>query len=321
MFYGTSRKPTGIKDLDRVFGSERHERLQLGRASVTIPKDHRVGELEIPKWWKLEFREDPRKHVVLQSVTEESADKFYSELRTTVQGSSTKGLLLFVHGFNVAFEDAIKRTAQIAYDVQFNGAPVLYSWPSQGRLSPLAYTADEEAARWAVGGLKEFLTNLATSSGARRIHLLAHSMGNRVLTDAIRELRATLPKERIQNIVLTAPDIDVSVLVRDIAPALTSTSRRVTLYASANDEALAFSRQVHNIPRAGDGGESLVVQQGIDTIDVSLVDTTLIGHSYYGENRSVISDLFNLLRGRSPNERCCLLVKSKQGLPYWQFTP
>ena len=43
--------------------------------------------------------------------------------------------------------------------------------------------------------------------------------------------------------------------------------------------------------RAGDSGDDITLFKGIDTIDVSSVDTNLIGHFYYGDNRSVLSEL------------------------------
>ena len=46
---------------------------------------------------------------------------------------------------------------------------------------------------------------------------------------------------------------------------------------------------------------------GIDSIDVTAVDSNLIGHFYCGDNRSVISDLFLLLtQGLRPSSRPAL---------------
>jgi esterase/lipase superfamily enzyme len=49
-----------------------------------------------------------------------------------------------VHGFNVSFENALRRTAQIAYDLDFDGAPFLFSWPSRDSL--LSYASDWQSA-------------------------------------------------------------------------------------------------------------------------------------------------------------------------------
>ncbi len=37
-----------------------------------------------------------------------------------------------MHGYNTSFDNALYRTAQIAYDLDFDGATFLYSWPSGG---------------------------------------------------------------------------------------------------------------------------------------------------------------------------------------------
>ena len=117
------------------------------------------------------------------------------------------------------------------------------------------------------------------------------------------------------------PDIDADTFVRDIAPAILPASARVTLYASSNDKALAFSKTVHGYPRAGESGDGLVLINGIDTIDVSAVDTNFVGHFYYGDNRSVLSDLFNLIQGQEAGKRFGLRPRTKNERPYFVFQP
>jgi esterase/lipase superfamily enzyme len=121
-------------------------------------------------------------------------------------------------------------------------------------------------------------------------------------------------------VVLTAPDIDAEVFINDIAPAVVKTARRVTLYASSNDEALIISKKVHGYPRAGDSGSQLVVVPGIDTVDVSAVDTSLLGHNYYGDNSSVLTDIFELLNDSKPADQRQWLRAERSGLlKYWVF--
>ena len=224
-----------------MYGGDRGE-LELGTCEVSIPKDHEVGEMESPSVLRLEFREDPERHVVLLGVEPESADEFYADLRSCVGRSAGKEAFVFVHGYNVGFETAVRRTAQIAYDLKFEGAPIVYSWPSQEGL--LAYTVDETNVVWTVPHLKEFLLGVARQSGAKSVHLVAHSMGNRALTSALRELALELKADcpRFHEVVLTAPDIDADVFRRDLAPAIVGVADRVTLYASSNDEALIASQ-------------------------------------------------------------------------------
>jgi len=302
---------------DEFYGNQRGT-VELGTCEVSIPADHEVGELEAPSVLRLDFQEDPERHVVLLEVTPQSSEEFFAQCRQRVAGSQGHEALVFVHGYNVSFEDAARRTAQLAYDLRFDGAPIFYSWPSQAGL--LQYSVDETNVAWTVPHLKEFLLEVARQSGARSVHLIAHSMGNRALTSALCNLSVELGEDAkvFRQVILTAPDIDADVFRRDIAPAIVKTADRVTLYASSKDEALALSKKYHGYPRAGDSGGDLVVVPGIDTIDVSDVDTSLLGHSYYGDNDTVLTDLSRLLsEAKPPEQRPWLRAETFGPLRYW----
>jgi len=311
-------EPVGPRP-DRTYGNERGE-LEMGICEVSIPERHEVGAVERPSVFRLELQEDPRRHVVVLGIEEQPADEFFAGLRDRVDASRKKEAFVFVHGFNTTFEEAAHRTAQLAYDLRFDGAPIFFSWPSQGEL--IQYSVDETNADWTVPHLKEFLVAVAKRSGAESVHLIAHSMGNRALTSALRrisyEMRDELPL--FNELVLTAPDIDAQVFEHDIVPAILPTAERVTLYASSNDEALKLSKTVHGYRRAGDSGAELLVIPGIDTIDVSTVDTSLIGHLYYGDNATVIADMLDLInRSKPPNLRPWLQSRPLGELMYWVF--
>jgi esterase/lipase superfamily enzyme len=287
---------------------------------VSIPKYHQVGEVERPSILRLDFTEDPKKHVVLLDVQQRQPEEFFASLKAKVGQSKSKEAMVFVHGYNVTFEAAARRTAQLAYDLKFDGPPIFFSWPSQGGL--LQYAVDETNVVWSTPHLKDFLASVARQSGAKSVHLIAHSMGNRALTSALvslaHQLKGAGPMFR--EVVLTAPDIDADVFKRDIAPLITRTAHRVTLYASSNDEALALSKRLHGYARAGDSGAELVVLNGLDTIDVSNVDTSLLGHSYYGSNDTVLTDMFYILTEPKPaSERRWLARVSLGRLTYWVF--
>lgn len=308
-----------LADFNRIYGNGRGE-LEVGTCRVSIPQRHQLGQVERPSVFRLEFHEDPLKHVVLKSVNQQPEDAFYVRLRNSVQNSQKKEAFVFIHGFNVTFEAAARRTAQLAYDLQFDGAPIFFSWPSQGGV--LEYAVDETNVVWTVPHLKEFLLGVARGSGAKAVHLVAHSMGNRALTSALQTLSSELAGQPplFREVVLTAPDIDADVFKRDIAPAIMKTAGRVTLYASSNDEALKISKKIHGYPRAGESDNNLVVIPGMDTVDVSTVDTSLLGHDYYGNNDSVLDDLLHLLNeSRPPQERQWLQPKHLGQMLYWVF--
>lgn len=319
VFFATDRERTaGTKPVEK-FGSGRSE-LRYGACEVSIPRDHRMGVLEAPSILKLQFREDPAQHVVLLAAETRPREAFFAELAERVRASSAASAFLFVHGYNVTFAAAARRTAQISYDLGFDGAPVFYSWPSEGRLA--GYTVDEANIEWTQTNLRGFLQDFFALSGARNLYLIAHSMGNRALTRAAASLLAERPelRQRLTEIILTAPDIDAEVFKRDIAPALAAAGRPITLYASSRDRALAASKKVHGYPRAGDSGRGLVVVRGIETIDATAVDTNLLGHSYFADSRSVLSDIFYLVReGRRAEQRFGLRAVDVEAGRYWLF--
>ena len=304
---------------EQTYGPQRGT-LQMGTCQVSIPKRHQVGEVERPSIFKFEFVEDPRKHVVLLSVDRQPEGSFFADLKTRVDGSRRKEAFVFVHGYNVAFDAAARRTAQLAHDLKFDGAPIFYSWPSQGGL--LRYTVDETNAAWTVPNLKRFILAVAERSGAESVHLIAHSMGNRPLTAGLQALANEFPGGRrlFREVILTAPDIDAEVFRRDIAPEIIRTADRVTLYASSNDKALNVSKQFHGYPRAGESGENLVIVPGVDTVDVSAIDSSLIGHSYYGSNDTVVADMIDLLVASKPPDLRHWLKPVRLGQArYWVF--
>lgn len=320
-FFATDRNVTGSNSPDKFFGNNR-SKVSYGICRVSIPRDHRMGELESSSILKLYSSGNPEKEVVLLDTAITSKSAFFSELTKSIQSSPESNAFVFVHGYNVTFSDAARRTAQIAYDLGFNGAPVFYSWPSKGSLH--GYFEDEQDIEWAETNLKIFLGDFFRNSDAQNIYVIAHSMGNRALTRAIVSLMKESPdlKSKLKEVILTAPDIDAEVFTRDIAPALTSTGRPVTLYVSSKDNALIASQKVHKYPRAGYSGKGLVIVPGVETIDASYVNTSLIGHSYFGDNISVISDMMNLIRyDKSAAQRSGLRPVDTKNGRYWELKP
>ncbi|MCA1217009.1 alpha/beta hydrolase [Streptomyces sp. 8L] len=308
-----------------AFGGRRGP-LVFGAARVGVPDDHRMGVLEKPARWSLRFRARPARDVLVGDVTALSREAFVERARTWAgtgaerEAAGAKDVLVFVHGYHVGFEDALTRTAQIVYDLQFPGLAVLYSWPSRG--SVLSYTHDENNARWTVPHFREFLRVVRAAAGTGQVHIVAHSMGCRVVADALADPGhepGPAPEAPLGQVVFAAPDIDAEVF-RDLAPAFVPRARGCTLYASSNDKALALSRRLAGYPRAGQSGSGMLLVDGVDTVDASDLDTGLSGHSYIGDNSSILSDLYALVRhGHPPAERFGLNAVTRAGSVYWRF--
>jgi esterase/lipase superfamily enzyme len=326
VYYGTNRAPSGDLKPASFYGNARGE-LQYGYLDVTIPQVHQEAELETqPRWLEYTLSTDKatmRSHyVLLDKVAPLPKDEFVRSLRQQINDTKSKDVFIFVHGFNNSFEDSARRVAQLAYDLDFDGTPMLYSWPSQASAS--AYTVDEATVGISGRRLADFLETVVAQSGAQRIHLIAHSMGNRALIEALQTYLARRAPENRRHIfgqiVLTAPDVDRDYFT-DAIQALTGSAERVTLYASDNDYALHTSQIIHGAPRAGTAGDVIVKLAGLDSIDMSSVPADALGHSYFAANSGAIFDMFRLLwRGEAPPQRCGMSNRKAGGtLIVWSF--
>lgn len=325
VFFATDRQHLDTRSVKKYYGGKRNSTSQLeyGIAKVSIPEDHRMGQIERPNRLKLEFQEDPDKHIILMDINVFDRDSFTDTLRNSVANSKASDLLLFIHGFNTSFEDAAIRTAQIAYDLEFPGQAILYSWPSGAKFN--LYASDENNIDWTLPHFEDFLNLLLTSVGANMVNTIAHSMGNRIVVRALDRLDySNLPGDaaKLRNVIFAAPDVDADTF-KEFVKQFNQKADRFTLYASSKDKALQASKSVHGgYPRAGDSGGNLTIVAGLDTIDASAVDTSFIGHSYFGDNRSIISDIFYLIgEGLSPDRRSGLKRQTIQDGYYWFFQP
>lgn len=327
VFYGTNRAPVRAAKLAPYYGRGNGE-LQYGYLNVTIPQVHKLAELENPAPWVdysfgIDSAENKKKYVVLEQVVPLSQEDFTHTLAKQIKDAPSKDVLIFVHGYNNTFEDAARRTAQLAYDMDFDGTAILYSWPSQGSLS--AYTADENVIDVSALRMVQFLQTVVAQTGATHVHLIAHSMGSRVLIGALpRFLQAQEPAAR-QNafgqIVFTAPDVDRSYFMA-VTESLRGSAQRLTLYASDSDYALRISQIVHDAPRAGAAGSEVIRLRGLDTIDMSGVPADVLGHSYFAANGGAVYDLLHMIwRDDDPGspQRCGKSGDTSRAPIVWRF--
>lgn len=294
IYYATNRKivKSDLR-LPARFGDELSSQLSFGGSQVNIPvASHRVGELEGPicNWWSRKAGE----HFCVESLDDSPRQAFISKL-------SQDDVLLFVHGFNNSLEDALLRTAQLRHDVEFQGPAVSFSWPSAG--SVWSYGADEKQLPPSVAALTDLLnTLLAPPTGAasnRRVHVLAHSMGNRLLLEAVAELAARnskkQPAQKLGYVVLAAADVDEKVFAVRL-PALLKMAERVTYYYSAEDVALNAGRRLYGRQPVG---LAPWFAPALDTINADDANSAWVGwgHRYYAGSDRVLLDM-NLLVNR-----------------------
>ncbi|MFC3615175.1 alpha/beta hydrolase [Lutimaribacter marinistellae] len=323
LLFATDRARSGAAGPRNVYGHARGP-LEQGIARVSIPPTHRRGRLEHPSLWRMEFHREPGRHVVLEDVSPLPSPDFFDMLADRLSNAPQDEVLVLIHGFNVDFDSAMRRSAQITHDLRYEGVPIVYSWPSRG--STLGYVADTAAVRHSGRNLSRFLDALVDQAGATSIHLVAHSMGNRALTDALElmALRRDADAEQdpvFEEVLFAAPDVDAG-LFGAMAETFRPLARRMTLYGSSEDLALDVSRRIHgDAPRAGEGGPLMTPFQGIDSIDMSAAGRDMLAHQYYAEDSAARLDMLMLIwRNTSPERRCGLSPEPREGGTVWRLS-
>ncbi len=320
VWFGTNRKPLPAGE---GFGSSRNDRITRGRVDVHVPKAHRFGETGSSFWrrlFRLNLSDD---HLRVQRIETLEWDDFFREMRQAQDVAAhahhlPPHALFFLHGYYVTFEDAAIRAAQLGCDLSVPGATAFFSWPSRGSVA--AYPADEATIEASERAITEFLVDFAAHCGAEKVHVVAHSMGNRGLLRALQRIAANAEsrgKVKFGQIFLAAPDIDRDLFL-DLADLYPAYAERTTLYTSRSDLPVHLSSKLHDAPRAG-YFTPYTVAPGLDTIAVPDFDIDLLGHSYFAQAEAMLHDMFDLIRhGEPPEMRQRLNAVEVAGQSFWE---
>ncbi len=235
-----------------MFSGRRADKLSYASIAVSIPPDtsRKVGEIQ----WPATLPADPQREFVVTHADVISEKDFSDELTAATKQGNRQKVLIFVHGFNNRFDEAVYRFAQIAHDSGAPGIPVLFSWPSRGELRLRAYTYDRESANYSRDALDRVIEQIAKNPRVKEINIVAHSMGNWLTLEALRtiSIRDKGFPGKIKHIFLVAPDVDVDVF-RTQLDRIATPKLRIAAFVSRDDQALALSEAIWGgIPRIGD---------------------------------------------------------------------
>jgi esterase/lipase superfamily enzyme len=304
VWFATNRKPVEADDPMQRFASEESvDENTYGRCKVFIPQSHKPGSIGTP-WWRRWIRFEADDSLRVHGTATLPRDLFWADLANKLETwwrPDQRNVFVFIHGFNVSFEEAAIRAAQIGYDLKVPGEMAFYSWPSQG--SPAAYSADEATITASVPQIAQFLHELSEKSGAERIHLFVHSMGNRGFLNALEELVADRrPNLRLGQVFFCAPDVDVRTF-KHKASKYPHESERRTLLVSPDDRPVFLSRWKHKHDRVGYVPPVTIVE-GIETIKIGGFGLLDLGHGYFASAGPVIQDIREAIEtGRPADER------------------
>jgi esterase/lipase superfamily enzyme len=262
---GTSRVPIFVAttrqrsttDPGEMFNGERAADVSYAAITVSIPPDgsRKVGEVQ----WPATLPGDPRRNFVTVSADYLDRQAFTGSIATMAKQTGRTKVLVFVHGFNNRFDDAVYRFAQIVHDSKVPAIPVLFTWPSRGEVRLRAYIYDRESANYSRDALESLLNMLTNYPAITEVNLLAHSMGNWIALEALRgrsmrggQTAGSVRADKLKNVMLVAPDVDVDVFRTQIRR-MGAARPRIALFVSQDDQALSLSKNIWGgIPRLGD---------------------------------------------------------------------
>jgi esterase/lipase superfamily enzyme len=261
---GTSRVPILIAttrqrstaDTGEMFSGERAAEMSYAAITVSIPPDaaRKIGEVQ----WPVTLPGDPGTNFVTVSAEYIDKQRFAASIAATAKRTGRTKVLVFVHGFNNRFDEAVYRFAQIVHDSKVPAIPVLFTWPSRGEVRLRTYNYDRESASYSRDALESLLGTLTGYPAITEVNLLAHSMGNWVALEALRgrsirggQTSASIRADKLKNAMLVAPDVDVDVFRAQIQR-MGAARPRIALFVSQDDSALRLSRTIaDDAPRLG----------------------------------------------------------------------
>ncbi|MGR9181342.1 alpha/beta hydrolase [Rhizobium leguminosarum] len=275
-----------------LFSGERGTGLAVNAVDVSIPPEanRKVGQVQ----WPSRLPADPLRDFVTISVDPLEGERAGETWLKTHMPKSRR-VLVFVHGFNNRYEDAVYRFAQIVHDSHADVAPVVFTWPSRGSI--FDYNYDKESTNYSRDALEELLTRTAANPAVSDVTIMAHSMGTWLTVEALRQMaiRNGHVAAKINNVILASPDLDVDVFGRQFA-SLGKERPHFTIFVSQDDRALALSRRISgNVDRLGQIDPSVEPYRSkLEAAGITVLDLTKLkggdrlNHGKFAESPEVV---------------------------------
>jgi esterase/lipase superfamily enzyme len=279
-----------------LYNGDRSPTLSYAELTVSVPPDHVAGNIE----WATTPPGDPATNFVVRDERYLDDDKaFVSQVNAqlALRPPGSRKIFLFIHGFNTMFAEGLYLQTQIVHDGKAPGVPVLFTWASRGKAT--AYVYDTNSATAARDSLVHTI-RLLLASNAEQVNLLAHSMGNWVTVEALRQIKISGDLDHTNKfglVVLAAPDIDIDVFKSQMR---TFGKPRKPFYilVSNDDRALWLSKTIGgDVTRVGDDPNTAeLAALGATVVDLTeLKGDDPFNHSKFAELATVAPELRGIL--------------------------
>lgn len=222
-----------LDDLGPIFGETRPDGLKFLHVDVSVPPTHSPGRVE----WPDGPPDAATDFVITGSHVYRGAGDMIGAMKRRTPGNES---LVFVHGYNNTFSDAVFRFAQMRTDFGVEGPGIVYHWPSAG--DPRGYAYDRDSVLYSRDDFKRVLDALTANPGGR-VFLLAHSMGSQLVMETLRQAALSGDRtllNRVNGVVLMSPDIDPDVF-RQQAEVIGKLPQPFMIFVSQEDRALSLA--------------------------------------------------------------------------------
>jgi len=336
-FYVSNRQPdVPDGEIEQRFTSERQASLNFGYFNTRIEPSLGLGMIVDPSKWFL------NEEIQLVDVQAQEKEAFLTMLREQIQASSYQSLLVVVHGFREGYPSALRKTAFLAHVLDINTPVLVFDWPGDQGSSLRGYRRARQVAEESGAELARTLELIIKEVQPERLWLLANSMGGQVVADAFSLLHQDADladsQTEIENVVLTAPDVDHETFNNRFKLDILDLAQNVTVYVSSNDRALLVSRLINRGLRLGestlDPANPGQVQSALEysellepgserlaLVDVTPVNRTRNFHNFSLETPEFFDDLFLRFTGTEmPETRELYSLESPEGVRYFVLT-
>ena len=187
------------------FNYDRSAQMAYGRTNVSVPPFHKRGKIEYPGDIRNPLREFGHDKLMLSKGQSDFVLQINARLANKPAGK--RDVVVFVHGYNNTFDEALYLNTQLLHDASKNYLPVMFTWPSRGKGT--GYLRDKDSVLYSRAAFESLLTQMQNSN-AESFTVIGHSIGSLLIMETMRQnaIRKSTSWSKLRSVILVAPDID-----------------------------------------------------------------------------------------------------------------